>query len=292
MSVGGFLGVIKWVLTPQTQTLKTLPTHTLYCQLFFARLASMKQYSYFLIPVLCLLSIGSVNAGLVDIEQAFMEQDFPRAEALSQEGLKAKSDSNEAEYQFYLGLSQVRLTKYGLATAALKDLVNSSTVSPELRDRAHLALIDAYYLSEQYDKAEHLANQFMVVNGRSNYLSTLYLKLARIKFKQAEWMEARMYLRTIINEYPQSLDVYLANQFLEEKMYFSIQVGSFRDRARAKDLVSQLHAEGRTVYIQEVEDYMGNNFYRVRVGQVSFLDQAKNLEEELKEQGYPTRIYP
>ena len=231
-------------------------------------------------------------ANIVEIERAFLEQDYPRAEVLAQEALKKSTSDSEAQYQYYLGLSQLRLTKYGLAASALKDMVNDTSVPNELRDKAHLALIDAYFLAEKYDLAGRLADQFVSVSVNSDYLSTLYLKLARIRFKQAQFTEARLYLRKIVNEYPSSLDVYLAKQFLQEKMYFSVQVGSFRDRGRAKDLIQQLNAEGRTAYIFEVKDHLGQKYYRVRVGQLSYLDQAKGLQDQLAKQGYPTRIYP
>ncbi len=245
-----------------------------------------------LIFTLFLLLSTTASAGIIEIERAFMEQDYPRAEVLAEEGLKRHKGGDVSLFQYYLGLSHIRLGKYGLAASALKDLVNDQTIPTDLRDKAHLALIDAYYLAGKYDRAAVLADQFKTASYNSDYLSLLYLKSARIKFKQAAWTDARLKLRTIINQYPESFDVYLADQFLQEKMFFSVQVGSFRDRARAKDLVSQLKAEGKTAYIFEVKDYSGRKFYRVRVGQVSFLDQAKNLQEKLAKQGYPTRIYP
>ncbi|MFT5388139.1 MAG: hypothetical protein ACI9E5_001275, partial [Candidatus Omnitrophota bacterium] len=133
---------------------------------------------------------------------------------------------------------------------------------------------------------------FLHLNPQSDYLSLLYFKLARVEFKQSEWMDARLLLRKIMNEHKNSLDVYLAEQFLKEKQFFSVQVGAFRDRSRAQDLVSELKAKGEVAYIVEIEDYAKRKFYRVRVGQISHLNKAVHLKEKLAKQGYPTKVYP
>jgi cell division septation protein DedD len=95
-----------------------------------------------------------------------------------------------------------------------------------------------------------------------------------------------------MNDFPDSLEAYTAKQLLEEKQFFTVQVGAFLDRDRALSLVDDLRLKGQYGYIVETQDKKGNTFYRVRIGEVASLDAAKKLKEKLSTLGYPALIYP
>ena len=103
---------------------------------------------------------------------------------------------------------------------------------------------------------------------------------------------AKEYLNKVINEFPQSPEAPIAKQLLEEKQYFSVQVGAFLDKGRAITLVHDLKVSGQDAYIVEIMATDGEKFYRVRVGQMSSLKDAEDLEKRLSKLGFPTLIYP
>ena len=64
---------------------------------------------------------------------------------------------------------------------------------------------------------------------------------------------------------------------------YTVQVGAFRNKIYADNLLLRLKRQGYPAYID-----FSNNLYRVRVGQYDQLDQAVDLEQRLKNRGYTT----
>ena len=63
-------------------------------------------------------------------------------------------------------------------------------------------------------------------------------------------------------------------------------------KGRAITLMESLKGGGQYAYIVETTSAGGQKFYRVRVGQMSSLKDAEDLENRLAKLGYPTLIYP
>ena len=106
------------------------------------------------------------------------------------------------------------------------------------------------------------------------------------------WEDAHKYLNKIITEFPKSPEAPVAKQLLEEKQYFAVQVGSFLERAKALSLIQDLKGNGQYAYVVETTAADGQTYYRVRVGQMSSLNDAEDLKRRLDKLGYPTLIYP
>ncbi len=236
---------------------------------------------------------GFSDVGLSDIAAAIIRKDFAKAEVLAKDFIARhppRERYNKALY--YLALSQLNLERYPASRKNFLRLLKSSPES-ELRDKAYLGLIDAYYLQGQYVSALHQAEKLLHLNPDSDSLSLIYLKLGRANLKLSQWEKAQDYLQRVIDGFPQSLESHLARQLLEEKQYFAVQVGAFIDRERAANLVEELQARhGHYAYIVETVDHTQKKFYRVRVGQLSTLKEAEKLRTRLTKLGYPTRIYP
>jgi rare lipoprotein A len=66
---------------------------------------------------------------------------------------------------------------------------------------------------------------------------------------------------------------------------FTIQVGSFSNKANAEQLKSKIEGPSTKVFISPF-DKNGTTFYRVRVGRYTSLKQAKVMERQLIENGY------
>ena len=110
--------------------------------------------------------------------------------------------------------------------------------------------------------------------------------------KLAHWNEARKYLEKITTDFPDSMEVHVAKQLLNEKQYFAVQVGAFIERQRAEKLANELQKKGEYAYVVEMADQQERTFYRVRVGQLVLLEKAEKLKSKLSKEGYPTQIYP
>jgi tetratricopeptide (TPR) repeat protein len=162
----------------------------------------------------------------------------------------------------------------------------------DLSDQATVGVISSYYLGGDYREALKRAHQLLSQHPESNYLSLIYLKIARANLKLRNWEPAQRFLTKIVTDFPDSLEAYTAKKLLEEKQFFTVQVGAFLDRDRALNMIEDLRAKGQYGYIVETQDKKGNKFYRVRVGELASLGSAEKLEQKLSTLGYPTIIYP
>ena len=235
---------------------------------------------------------GFSSNSLQDIETAVIQEEYEKAANLAREFIDSKPvkrDLDEALY--YLGLSQLRLNRYDKARETFNLLI-SGFPQENLRDKAYLGFIDSLSMEEKYSGALQAAQELYTKSPKSEFLSLIYLKLARANLKLGQWQKAKEYLQKIADEFPQSLEAHTARQLLEEKQYFAVQVGAFLDQSRAEKLISELKEKGEYAYSVETIDREGRKFYRVRVGKIILLDDAQKLESKLARLGYPARIYP
>ncbi len=71
-----------------------------------------------------------------------------------------------------------------------------------------------------------------------------------------------------------------------EKKGYRVQVGSYRNKAYAEELLNELLDQGYPAYLFATN----NGYYRVNVGEFDVLADAVEMERELKVGGYPTLI--
>lgn len=72
---------------------------------------------------------------------------------------------------------------------------------------------------------------------------------------------------------------------MNEIMQYRVQVGAYRQRRYAEELLNELLAQEYPAFIEE-----GNGFWRVQVGDYPTLTEAADMERRLKRAGYPTII--
>lgn len=232
------------------------------------------------------------NQAFDDIQTAVLKQDYAFVRDNAQSFLATHPAKNEAaEVKNYLGLSLLRLGQIAEAREIFKNSIKEES-TPKYRDQAYIGLFDSYYIEENYDEALKVAQKVLKISPRSDFITLIYLKLARANFRLAQWDKAKDFLDHIVREYPNSAEAHVAQQLLDEKQYFSVQVGAFVDRNLAEKLVGELQQKQQYVYIVETVDKDQKNFYRVRVGQFASLDQAQQLKQRMSQIGYPAEIYP
>ena len=239
-----------------------------------------------------LLTTPATAASLSDIEAAVMEKDYEQARLLAQQFLKDNATAPErVNAEYYLGLSQLRLKQYTEARKAFQIVMQAST-DQDLYDKAALGMVESLYMPGFYKDALKEGEALLRRSPQSQSKSLIYLKIARADLKLMRWQKAKDYLQKIITEFPQSLEAPIAQNLLEEKEYFTVQVGSFLDKERAIRLMEELKARDQYAYTVETASPDGKTFYRVRVGQMTSLGDAQALESDLTKLGYPTLIYP
>jgi len=235
---------------------------------------------------------GFTPPTLQDIEIAIVQQDYNQAKLLAGQWLeRGTEDPRTDNVHYYLGLCELRLEEFERSREIFTELIQAD-IDPPLRDKAYLGLFDAYYLGGQYEQAYDAVKSLLKVSPKSDFSSLIYLKCARVNLRLARWKDAEVYLEKIITQYPQSMEIHLAKQLLNEKQYFAVQVGAFIDQARAQQLVKDFQKKGEYAYVVEAVDKENKKFYRVRVGQLTLLGEAQDLKSRLAKEGYPTKIYP
>ncbi len=253
--------------------------------------------NYFQLFILCgffmiLCAFTGADEALVNIETAVIKEDYVKAKSLAQEYILAETDKAKLdEARYYLGLTYLRLGDYKEARVIFNNLKKRGQ-GAKLQERVSLGLFDALYLEEKYKEASSLITALLKQKPKSDSLSLIYLKAARVSLKLASWDEAKQYLKKITSDFPESLEYFSAKQLLEEQRYFAVQVGSFNDRVKAEKLANELIQKGKYAYIVETVMMNGKKFYRVRVGQMASLRSAQKLKSQLSQEGYPTSIYP
>ena len=77
----------------------------------------------------------------------------------------------------------------------------------------------------------------------------------------------------------------LNSQNETKENYYRVQVGAFRNRTYAENLLNELLEQDFPAFIED-----SNGFYRVQVGGYTSLEEAADMERRLKRAGYPTII--
>ncbi len=241
---------------------------------------------------LLLTLYGFSASDLLEIKKEITRKKYNQALSLIDIGLEGSPDKVQEKWlRYYQGLSFLRLMDYDQAKRIFNGLMEKS-LKGVIRDKVFLGLLDAHFLNEEYELALTVGTQLLRKNSDSNFLSLIYLKLGRTNMKLANWQDAHKYLQMVVIQFPDSLEYDLAVQFLEEQQYFAVQVGSFSNTESAQNLVDELNQKGEYAYLVESTGREKKKYYRVRVGKMSRLAEAKVLESKLSNAGYPTRIYP
>jgi len=252
------------------------------------------QCKYLFIAILFLCSGTAIAASnsLVELQTAIMQEDFKKAGELAN-GLLAQNlnRAERAETQYYLGVSQLRQGDYAPAYDTFKKLI-AERPATEIYDKAYVGLVDSLLMQGAYEQALKEATGLMARRPDSELMPLITLKVARANLKLARWKKARELLQKVIADYPESFESNVARQLLEEKQYFTVQVGAFADKVRAEKMVQELVDKKEYAYVVETRSNDGKTLFRVRVGQLASLKDARALENKLSGQGYPTLIYP
>lgn len=229
-----------------------------------------------------------------EAEKAFMLGQYQQALKFYKKLLKNYPRSNYYPQALYReGLCCLKTDLFAEARACFNQLLKMGKKTKGVSlDQVQLSLADSYFLEEDIDRAFGEYRRLLVNYPDSEYLARVYFQLGECSRKQGRWSQAKYYFQKVSQDYPLSFEAkQLSQLWLNEVLFFEIQVGSFEKKDNAQKLCEQLLSKGYQAYVSRVTS-IGKTFYRVRVGKFDSRAEAEFCEKKLRKEGLPTKIYP
>ncbi len=240
--------------------------------------------------MVCMIMSGPAvcNAAAAEkAEEYFVTGDYDNA---VREGLKELDTSREKDKIYYLiGTSLNKLGRYDLAKKNFGSLIETFPRS-DLAPLAQLGIADSYYLGGNYKDASAEYEKYLAKYPRSQGAATAYFRIAKCEQKEGKWQDARDHYQKVRSDFPSSFEAEMSSQALrEETLFFTVQVGSFNNKANALKLCDELVKKGFDASIVKLQDEASN---KVRVGKVNTREEAEELAKKLRAEGLPTKVLP
>lgn len=210
--------------------------------------------------------------------------------ALRSEPLLAKSEGLRAAEALMLQ------DAYAQAAGECRKLIAGRS-SVALKTRAQYLLGICLLQTAEFEQARESFNAVLRSNTHGEYRDDASLGIADSYLLAGDYTQAGQRYEQFLQDYPQSPLLGLAQTHLEESRfrkpynnsYFSVQVGCFSKKDNAEEVRDGLISSGFQGYILKLPN---EELFRVRVGKFSERLQAELAEQQLKAQGYATKICP
>ena len=212
----------------------------------------------------------SPAAGTADYEkiyESFLREDYAAVDRLAGRYLLAgKNKANTEDVLYLQALSLLKLNRSDEARQKLREL-EYSFASSERKAGVSASIGDSYFYEGDFSRAAQSYEETLRKYPASDQTEYLQSQLNTIRTKSGD----------------------LTPEMRGQGGIFTVQVGSFSSQKNARALVNKLVRRNYEAYIEEGEN---GRMYRVRVGRVASKGEANNLAARLKNEGYPTKIYP
>jgi len=195
------------------------------------------------------------------------------------------------ELNYILGLSYLKENNLGQAREAFNRILNNP--AGKFRAQAAMGLADTYLISGDYQEAEDIYNKLINDEPNTGLKASLLYRLSQLYSKKGDHRQANDYLLKLKRDFPLSPELKLTRGIphieapKNDAGAYSVQVGFFSNTANADNLRDKLCALGFSAYVEEA---VGG--YRVRVGRFKAYDEAVEMESELSQKGFPTKVCP
>ena len=238
-------------------------------------------FALFIIP-LCL------NAQ--DIDEAirlFNSAQFDRAREIFIEIIKNENNPRIAEAYYYLGRLSI------MPDSALSYYVKVINDYPQSRyaDISYLEIAKSNIAREKYKNAVITLNELLRKFPDTNLKDEVLFWLGVSYISNGQEKQGISILKNLKDTYPKSVWSERTTSIIPTKEvpevtkeYFTIQVGSYRNRSNAENYVEEMKKNGFDTQIVEAL-VKGNTYYRVWVGKFSTIEQAKAFSLKLDSLG-------
>jgi|UniRef100_A0A7V3RI64 TolA-binding protein len=205
---------------------------------------------------------------------------FDKAKAMFEELARNENNPRIAEIYYYLA----RLNVNPDTASYYYQLIYKKYPQSRYADVAYLEDAKIAIGREEFKKALEILNE-LKENYPNSELKEEILFWSGIAYIETGNKEAGYKtLQELINGYPKSIWANRARNLLPTtepaKEYYTVQVGSYRNKLNAEKAMEDLKSRGFDAWIVEA-DVMGKIYYRVWVGRFDTMEQAKSLATRL-----------
>jgi len=242
------------------------------------------------------------------IHENFLKENYAEVDRLAKDYLSDGSGKPNADDVLYLqALSLLKLGRGDEARMKLRDLENSFA-SVDRKASASASIADSYFYEENSEQAYQAYQETLIKYPNSNQTTYVLYKLRDLSVKLGKPKNVDYFKTQLLDKNPKSAQIQdsvnryvtvirsapppvqpLKQIAVEEIPFFAVQVGSFSKIRNANALINKLHRARYEVY---VEKDPSSGMCRVRVGKFTSKADALTVESRLKQEGYPTKIYP
>ncbi len=210
------------------------------------------------------------------LENAGIRTLYTRTGDIAQTPLEKAKIGNRSDADYFISFHRNAMPVAGSGSGALTLVYEKEGEAGKLAEKVQKALVDAGFADLGVQERPGLA-----VLGRTRMpailIETGFIDHERDNafFDQNFDRIARGIADAIIESFREE----------EKPVYYQIQTAAYQNQALARQMESQLQAQGFPVFLV-YED----GLYKVRVGAFLNLDNAVHMEQELRSYGYPTVI--
>ena len=192
---------------------------------------------------------------------------------------------------------------YAGAAKGAGELIESSSASRREKEEAGYIKALSLLKTGRFKDARDSFKQFLSEYPKSKRAFDIEIGIGDTYLLEGDVDKAAKIYQDILNRYPNDKNIIIVHHRLrdchkqagsDEKAmeyfsYFSIQVGSFKNRRNAERYAAKLSGEGFDSFV-ETPAASGDELYRVKIGRYQSREEARDLESKLKERGYSTKI--
>lgn len=191
---------------------------------------------------------------------------------------------------------------YARAAKGAEELIESSSASRREKEEAGYIKALSLLKTGRFKDARDSFKQFLSKYPKSKRAFDIEIGIGDTYLLEGDVDKAAKIYQDILARYPNDRNIVIVHHRLgdchkrigsnEKTMeYFSIQVGSFKNRRNAERYAAKLSGEGFDSFV-ETPAASGDELYRVKIGRYQSREEARDLESKLKERGYSTKICP
>ncbi|MEO0106103.1 MAG: tetratricopeptide repeat protein [candidate division WOR-3 bacterium] len=245
----------------------------------------MSQLSFYRILSATALIVSITSAQTVDEAiKLFNAFQFDKAKNLFVKLAQDENNPRIAEIYYYLGRLNVNLDSSFYYYKIIIDRYPQSRYV----DVAYLEIGKIFILKEDFSNALITFNELIKNYPNSDLKEEILFWLGFAYIETGNKESGYKTFNELINTYPNSIWASRAKNLLPsnqpKKEFYTVQVGSFRNKNNAETIVSELKAKGFDAKIIEAV-VMDKIHYRVWVGEFETMEQAKTLALKLDSLG-------
>ncbi|MGQ9816690.1 MAG: SPOR domain-containing protein [bacterium] len=230
--------------------------------------------------------------GAQNIEEAiklFNTFQFEKARTIFEELAKDVNNPRIAEVYYYLA----KLTVNPDSSVLYYQHIIDNYPQSRYADISYLEIAKIGIAQEKYRNALIILNELNKNYPNSELKEEILFWTGIAQIESGNKEAGYQTLQNLTNTYPKSSWAYRARNLIPQaepnKVYYTVQVGSFRNRENAEKKLEELKAEGYSGRIVEAT-VMDKLHYRIWIGEFETMEQAKSLVAKLDSIGIKANV--